>query len=112
MRLLRARNIAVDIDNDATATIFNLAWARVGRGSALENLGVGTAYWKDEIHCVIKGRAERSPQVLHVTRPHRTPNSPATGAPNRSSVLFEEYERLRLERGVSDSVGRSCPGPR
>ena len=102
MRLLRARNIAVDIDNDATATVFNLAWARVGRGSALENLGVGTAYWKDEIHCVIKGRAERS--LESYTSLDRIGRRTPLQLGHREIVwhLFEEYERLRLERGVSD----------
>jgi hypothetical protein len=55
-RLLSERGIQTRVDQRFLGIAHERAWARQGQGSALEDVGVGRDYWRDEITYVIKGR--------------------------------------------------------
>ncbi|GAB2910734.1 nuclease-related domain-containing DEAD/DEAH box helicase [Streptomyces mayteni] len=98
---LRDRGVTTRLSREKAETAFSLAWTRTGRPGPLGDLGPGSHYWREEIDCVIKGRGITTlAQYLAVARRGRARLARA----QREAVweLFQEYERLRAERGVHD----------
>jgi len=101
-KLLRDRGHRLRIDPPVAETSFWRAWAKLGRGSALDEVGVVPGYWRDEIDYVLKGRGithfDSYASLRRVGR--RTPLQPA----HREAVwrLYSEYERLLTEAGIID----------
>jgi hypothetical protein len=102
MRLLRAAGTPVTFDRPGLDVCWNLAWAATHHDGVLESVGQSLRYWHEEISHVIKGRGITAwDDYADLTRVgRRTPLQPA----HRQAVwrLFEEYERLRTERGLVD----------
>lgn len=98
-RLLTSRGMRLEL-GDADSC-FNLAWIHAGRDSGLAQLG-SREYWREEVHDVIKSRALTSYDDYAALRRvgRRVPLKPS----QRAAVwaLFEEYERIRVDRGVHD----------
>jgi superfamily I DNA/RNA helicase len=102
MRLLREAGRRVDVDAPAVDTCYARAWSAVRRDSPLAALGVAPGYWREEISHVIKGRGITDPDAYAALR--RLGRVTALGAAQRAAVwqLYQEYERLRVERGLVD----------
>ncbi|MFJ6738907.1 UvrD-helicase domain-containing protein [Streptomyces sp. NPDC091279] len=99
---LRARGVALRLHGEKAETAFSLAWRHLGRGSLLEEIDPAPGYWHDEIDHVIKGRGLATfEEYAAVSRLRR-------GTPLRRVhrqavwVLYESYERLRIQREVHD----------
>jgi hypothetical protein len=101
-RCLRERGLGGRHRQASADTCFWRAWATVGRGSVLAELGVVPEYWRDEISTVIKGRGLTSfDQYAELARVGRS--TPLQAAHRRAVwELYEGYERLRLEREILD----------
>ncbi|GHF36034.1 DNA helicase [Streptomyces mashuensis] len=99
---LEERGIAHRLHGGRAEDAFSRAWVRRGRDSVLSALDPSPRYWREEIDCVIKGRGITSFEEYATLRRHR--RRAALRRPHREAVweLYEEYERLRTERGVHD----------
>ena len=99
-RLLAQRGTRLEIGD--AETCFNLAWAHVGRDSALADLSAPGTYWHDEVVGVIKSRGLDSYDMYASLR--RVGRRLALQPGHREAVwaLYEEYERIRRERGIHD----------
>lgn len=99
---LHDSGVRVRLHGDKAQTAFSLAWKRVGRDSCLTEIDPAPGYWKDEIDHVIKGRGITSFEE-YATVPRRRRRA-SLRRQHRQAVwdLYEEYETLRIERGVHD----------
>jgi superfamily I DNA/RNA helicase len=100
-RLLASRGVRLELDDDGVESCFNLAWVHVGRGSALAELG-SREYWQEEVQDVIKSRGLTSYDDYAALR--RVGRRLPLQSSQRELVwdLYQEYERLRIERGIHD----------
>ncbi|GAA2777785.1 UvrD-helicase domain-containing protein [Saccharopolyspora taberi] len=102
LNLLRERGREFRVDHKQARSAFALAWARVGRSSRLSELDPHDDYWWEEVDRVIKGRGlaglDEYQAVLRTGRARRLDRA------DRELMwrLFEEYERIRTERGLHD----------
>ncbi|MEV6671298.1 UvrD-helicase domain-containing protein [Streptomyces sp. NPDC051162] len=99
---LHERGIASRLHREKAETAFSLAWKGVGRDSCLGGIAAGPGYWQDEIRYVIKGRGITTfEEYAGLYRRGRKTNLRST---HREAVwaLYEEYERIREDRGVHD----------
>lgn len=90
------------LHGDKAQTAFSLAWKHVGRDSCLTEIDPAPQYWRDEIDYVVKGRGITSfLEYATVLRRRRHARLRDT---HRQAVwaLYEEYEALRVEKGVHD----------
>ncbi|WP_412739606.1 UvrD-helicase domain-containing protein [Krasilnikovia sp. MM14-A1259] len=118
LALLDERGVKIRLDPQVTEGCFSRAWLRVGRGTVLEELEPNPRYWHDEITYVIKGRGITDLGRYHTaTRPGRRT---ALRHNHREAAwrLYEEYERLRTDRGVhdftdvlTDALAAACSEP-
>lgn len=99
---LQERGVQVRLHGDKAETAFSLAWKRVGRDSRLAEIDPAPPYWRDEIAYVIKGRGITAFEE-YAAVPRRRRRT-VLRQPHRQAVwaLYEEYESLRVERGVHD----------
>lgn len=99
---LQERGVQVRLHGDKAETAFSLAWKRVGRDSRLAEIDPAPPYWRDEIAYVIKGRGITTYED-YAAVPRRRRRT-TLRQPHRQAVwaLYEEYESLRVERGVHD----------
>ncbi|MFD9885890.1 UvrD-helicase domain-containing protein [Streptomyces alboflavus] len=99
---LQERGVQVRLHGDKAMTAFSLAWKHVGRDSCLAEIDPVPGYWREEIDYVIKGRGITTfEEYAAVPRRRRRAT---LRRPHRQAVwaLLEEYESLRVERGVHD----------
>ncbi|MGI5472336.1 UvrD-helicase domain-containing protein [Streptomyces sp. CA-132043] len=99
---LHERGVQVRLHGDKSETAFSLAWKHVGRDSCLSEIDPRHGYWREEIDYVIKGRGIASfEEYAAVPRRRRRAS---LRRPHREAVwaLYEEYESIRIERGVHD----------
>ena len=122
-KYLNDRGVPTQLHGDKATTAFSLAWKRTGREGPLGAVAPDSRYWREEIDYVIKGRGLTTlAEYLTVSRRGRARLARA----QREAVwaLYQEYERLRVERGVHDfndiltlalreatSPSRQEPGP-
>ncbi|MFI1968245.1 NERD nuclease [Streptomyces cinnamoneus] len=101
-RFLDERHIPHHLHGDRAEDAFSRAWVRRGRQSPLSSLDPSPRYWHEEIDCVIKGRGITRFEEYATLRRHRRRTN--LRRPHREAVwaLYEEYERVRTERGVHD----------
>ncbi|MBB4892352.1 hypothetical protein FHS39_001363 [Streptomyces olivoverticillatus] len=102
LKFLEERRIPHRLHGDRARTAFNLAWSHRGRDSILSALEPAPHYWQEEVDYVIKGRGiTRFEEYAAVVRRRRRLNLRRV---HREAVweLYEEYERIRTERGVHD----------
>ncbi|MDQ1289604.1 MAG: hypothetical protein QG622_3170 [Actinomycetota bacterium] len=102
VRLLRSTGADVTVDYAALDDCFARAWSAVRRRSPLADLGVPPNYWRDEIAHVIKGRGITDPADYASLR--RVGRRTALQPGHRAAVweLFEQYERRRIDRDLTD----------
>lgn len=102
--LLKQRGVEFDVDQKtARHHCFSRAWSRVGRGGPLQELEPNPDYWWDEVDRVIKGRGIGGlDEYQRVERNGRGMGLARGSAREAMWRLYEEYERLRVERGVHD----------
>ncbi|MGW1194283.1 UvrD-helicase domain-containing protein [Streptomyces sp. NPDC002536] len=99
---LDERGIVHRLNGERAETAFSHAWMRRGRSSILASVDRSPGYWREEIDYVIKGRGiTRFEDYATLRRIRRRTNLRRT---HREAVweLYEEYERIRTERGVHD----------
>jgi hypothetical protein len=99
---LRERAVPFTLDTGKVDDAFARAWKAVGRDTVLSDIDPTQQYWRDEIDCVIKGRGvtdfdqyavlPRRRRMTILRRAHRV----------AVWILYEEYERNRIARGVHD----------
>ncbi|MFI9238417.1 UvrD-helicase domain-containing protein [Streptomyces sp. NPDC053079] len=101
-KFLSERGITHRLHGGRAEDAFSRAWMRYGRGSVLSVLDPSPRYWREEIDCVIKGRGITRFEEYATLRRHRRRTN--LRRPHREAVwaLYEEYERVRAERGVHD----------
>lgn len=108
-KLLRDRDVPIEVDHRAAQSCFARAWSRVGRSGPLNELNSDWNYWWDEIDRVIKGRGlEDLADYQSVQRTGR--GLPLERGRAREAMwdLYEDYERIRTEKGVSDFNDLLC----
>ncbi|MCC2275601.1 UvrD-helicase domain-containing protein [Streptomyces sp. ET3-23] len=99
---LEERGTAHRLNGERAETAFSHAWMRRGRPSVLAGIDRSPGYWREEIDYVIKGRGiTRFEDYATLRRIRRRTNLRRA---HREAVweLYEEYERIRTERGVHD----------
>lgn len=99
---LHARGVPFTLGVGKVDDAFARAWRAVGRDTVLSDIDPEQQYWRDEIDYVIKGRGvtdfdqyaqlPRRRRMTILRRPHRI----------AAWMLYEEYERNRVARGVHD----------
>ncbi|MEU4210570.1 UvrD-helicase domain-containing protein [Streptomyces sp. NPDC026206] len=101
-KFLAERGIAHRLHGGRAEDAFSRAWVRCGRHSVLSVLDPSPCYWREEVDCVIKGRGITRFEEYATLRRHRRRTN--LRRPHREAVwaLYEEYERVRAERGVHD----------
>ncbi|MFI9200280.1 UvrD-helicase domain-containing protein [Streptomyces sp. NPDC053048] len=101
-KFLAERGIPHRLHGGRVEDAFSRAWLRRGRPSVLATLDPCPRYWHEEIDCVIKGRGITGFEEYATLRRQR--RRAALRRPHREAVwaLYEEYERVRTERGVHD----------
>jgi hypothetical protein len=99
--LLSRHRRAPKVDKKAIKACFDEAWASVG-ATALSHLDPWPGYWRDEIAYVIKGRGFTC--LDDYLGPDRHGRKTRLAPVHRHAVwrLYEEYERLRVDRGLYD----------
>ncbi|WP_171161915.1 UvrD-helicase domain-containing protein [Streptomyces sp. I05A-00742] len=102
LKFLEERGTAHRLHGDGARTAFSRAWVHCGRDSVLSTIDASSHYWREEIDCVIKGRGIRRFEEYALLGRHRRRIN--LRRPHREAVwaLYEEYERVREERGVHD----------
>ncbi|MEU8583964.1 nuclease-related domain-containing DEAD/DEAH box helicase [Streptomyces abikoensis] len=102
LKFLEERGIPHRLHGEGALTAFNRAWIHRGRDSVLGTLDPSPHYWHEEVDCVIKGRGITRFEEYATLRRHRRRTH--LRRPHREAVwaLYEEYERVRAERGVHD----------
>ncbi|MFF4159517.1 UvrD-helicase domain-containing protein [Streptomyces sp. NPDC001678] len=102
LKFLEERGIPHRLHGEGALTAFNRAWIHRGRDSLLGALDPSPRYWHEEVDCVIKGRGITRFEEYATLRRHRRRTN--LRRPHREAVwaLYEEYERVRAERGVHD----------
>ncbi|GHC63068.1 nuclease-related domain-containing DEAD/DEAH box helicase [Streptomyces cinnamoneus] len=102
LTFLEERGIPHRLNGKGARTAFNRAWLHRGRDSILSRIDPSSYYWHEEIDCVIKGRGITRFEEYATLRRHRRRAN--LRRPHREAVwaLYEEYERVRAERGVHD----------
>ncbi|MTE14152.1 AAA family ATPase [Nocardia sp. CT2-14] len=100
---LRGRGIVIEPDEGQIEDAFSRAWRGPAR-DYLAPLHPSPAYWKDEIHRIIKGRGITNLTTYkRVDRAHRY--GLTLDGPRREIVwheLFEPYQKTLADRGHSD----------
>lgn len=102
LRLLRARGHEVAVDRDRARSLFSLAWLHSGRSSVIGSMAVDIGYWYEEIGAVIKSRGLTDAEQYFALE--RIGRRTTLRRQQREAVwgLFEEYERLKAQRGILD----------
>ncbi|MFF2073153.1 UvrD-helicase domain-containing protein [Kitasatospora sp. NPDC058162] len=99
---LRAHGIATRLHGERAQSAYSLAWVRAGRDTVLASLDATSHYWRDEIDYVIKGRGITSFDEYAVLPRRRRRTVLRRNHREAVWALYEEYERLRVERGIHD----------
>ncbi|MEV4742044.1 UvrD-helicase domain-containing protein [Streptomyces sp. NPDC049555] len=99
---LDERGIPHNLHGGKAEDAFSRAWLHLGRHSVLASLDPSPGYWHEEIDRVIKGRGITRFEEYATLRRHRRRTN--LRRPHREAVwaLYEEYERVRIRRGVHD----------
>ncbi len=98
-RILDERGVAVRVDPTQIDLAFDRAWARAGKGTALDRSVKDHGYWRDEIAYVIKGRGITRPE--HYLELSRTGRGYPLSVDQRRAVwdLYSAYDaELRRAR--------------
>ncbi|MFE0459412.1 UvrD-helicase domain-containing protein [Kitasatospora sp. NPDC058965] len=102
LNYLREHRIPSHLHGDRARSAFNLAWLHVGRTSVLPTIDATSHYWREEIDYVIKGRGITSFEQYAVLPRRRRRATLRRNHREAVWALYEEYERIRAERGVHD----------
>jgi hypothetical protein len=100
--LLRARGVAVHVNDKSSDYAFDSAWEQVGAHGVLGDIDPDVRYWKEEVISVIKGRGlTRFSQYAELARAGRRR---ALSVESRKSVweLYSEYTVNLREAGIHD----------
>jgi superfamily I DNA/RNA helicase len=99
---LREHGIPSHLHGDRALSAFNLAWLHVGRASVLPTIDATSYYWREEIDYVIKGRGITDFEQYAVLPRRRRRATLRRHHREAVWALYEEYERVREERGIHD----------
>lgn len=99
---LREHGIVTRLHGNRARSAYSLAWVRSGRDTVLASLDATSHYWREEIDHVIKGRGITSFEEYAVVPRRRRRTVLRRNHREAVWALYEEYERLRVERGIHD----------
>ncbi|WP_280692712.1 MULTISPECIES: nuclease-related domain-containing DEAD/DEAH box helicase [unclassified Kitasatospora] len=99
---LREHGMPSHLHGDRARSAFSLAWLRAGRDGVLATIDATSHYWREEIDYVIKGRGITTFEQYAVLPRRRRRVTLRRNHREAVWALYEEYERLRTQRGVHD----------